>query len=149
MKIEDVGIFINHIAKHGMTEDCVFTYFEPLFQAINNDQEIARRFATISNTHTQLLELFGRDEDSLELITACIERWSDCSVILSNSKLASIRIKTARKNHLIALQLINDSDPDVRLECARLWACCAEKLLNDSNPNIRLAAQKKLESEKK
>lgn len=148
MKVEEVGNYVNNIAKYGLTYDCVFTYFQPLYESIVNDEEIARKFAAISNTHTELLELFQKDEDSLELITKCIEKWSSCVAILSKSKLSEIRIMTARKSQVVALQLINDSDPDVRYVCAWLWSSCAKKLINDPHPKIQEAAKNKLAKEK-
>lgn len=147
MKIEEVGVYVNNIAKYGLTYDCVFTFFQPLYEAIINNEEIARKFAAISNTHTELLHLFQKDEDSLELITTCIERWSSCIAILSKSQLSAIRIMTVRKSQVIALQLVNDSDPDVRFVCALLWSSCAKKLINDTHPKIQQASKNKLEKE--
>lgn len=136
MKIEEVGLYINKIAIEGLTEDCVFDYFEPLAQAISSDEEIAKKFASLSNTHEMYLNLIQKNEDALELITRCLE-WPSCGSILAYSQLSDIRRLTVKENKLIGMHLMNDPDPTVRAECARQWSVCAEKLINDPHELVR------------
>ncbi|AXQ22755.1 hypothetical protein BEN71_12010 [Acinetobacter wuhouensis] len=146
MKLEDVRHYIDVIASEGLVENVCFDYLDPLFGGILEDEEISKKFVSITNTHEKFIELLKNDEDIWQLFNEGCMNWQSSLVAMAHSQFAEVRKKAAENSKLIAHELMNDPEPTVRVSC--LWASdkIVEQLINDPHEFVRAVCSTKDES---
>lgn len=145
ISVEDVIFYINAIC-NDLTYEEHFEYFEPLYVAIREDEEISKKFATITNSHNTFIEVLKNNEDYWGFFDDGCVKWQSSLAIMSRSQYSEVRIKAVKHNKLIAFELMHDPDPNVRSACVYASTKIADVLMHDQHPYVRAVCALKDES---
>lgn len=145
MKVEDVDYCINMICE-GLSYEVCRKYLDPLFNGIRNDEEISKRFATITNSHQKFIESLKNNEDLWQLFDEGCMNWQSSLVVMAHSQYEEVRQRAARSNKLIALALMHDPEPSVRAACVSASSKIADILMHDKHHFVRAVCAVKSES---
>lgn len=144
MKLADVPFYIDMIC-HDLGYDDFMQYHQGLFEGICNDEEISKKFATITNSHQQFIEELKKNEDFWEFFDVGCAKWASSLVVMAQSQCEDVRIRAVKNNKLIAHELMNDKSPNVRAACVYASTKISDALLTDTHHYVRAVVAVKSE----
>ncbi|BBF77838.1 hypothetical protein URS_1848 [Acinetobacter ursingii] len=144
MKLADVPFYIDMICQD-LSYDDFMEYHQGLFEGICNDEEISKKFSTITNSHQKFIEVLKNNEDFWEFFDVGCAKWASSLVVMAHSQCDDVRMRAAKNNKLIAHELMNDKSPDVRASCIYASTKISDVLLNDTHHYVRAVVAVKSE----
>ncbi|WP_419820432.1 hypothetical protein [Acinetobacter sp.] len=147
MKLEEVGHYVNFMAD-GANYDpwSEKSPLDLLYQALREDEGIAKKFVSITNTHAKFIKSLEEDEDYWQFFTEGCMIWQSCITLMALSEYYPVRIKAVEASTLIAHQLKHDTNPNVRAACVRQTTKIADELMHDEHRFVRAVCALQSES---
>ena len=153
MKLEEVGHYVNFMADGANFDPCSEEPpLERLYQALREDEDIAKKFVSITNSHTAFIQSLEENEDYWQFFDEGCMKWQSCITLMASSEYYPVRIRAVNVSKLIAHQLKHDSNPNVRAACVRQstkiandlvreyctkWEACAKNYVEDTCETVR------------
>lgn len=147
MKLEEVGHYVNFMADGANFDPCSEEPpLERLYQALREDEDIAKKFVSITNSHTAFIQSLEENEDYWQFFDEGCMKWQSCITLMASSEYYPVRIRAVNVSKLIAHQLKHDSNPNVRAACVRQSTKIANELVHDEHRFVRAVCALQSES---
>ncbi|EOQ64663.1 hypothetical protein F935_00313 [Acinetobacter calcoaceticus ANC 3811] len=147
MELDEVGHYVNFMAEGAEFDPCSEEPpQERLYQALREDEDIAKKFVIITNTHAAFIQFLEENEDYWQFFDEGCMKWQSCITLMAMSEYYPVRIRAVDASKLIAHQLKHDSNPNVRAACVSRSTNIANELMHDEHRFVRAACALQSES---